>query len=237
MAEPLPSRTLRDYLLSLPVGPGAGVVDRNLVIRTDLATMDQAIPNGGTTGQVLTKVNNTDLNVAWTTAGVGDMLKSVYDPQNKNADAFARANQTGTQAASTITGLATVATTGAYADLSGTPVIPTYLPPRMVTIASTATLTPNANNTDIAAVTAQAAALTIAAPAGAPVNGQQLIIRIRDNGTTRAMSWDAVYTAFTPADLRTATIVGKTLLFQFVYNTTEAQWQLLHSNGSLGIWS
>jgi hypothetical protein len=41
------------------------------------------------------------------------------------AQAFAvqRANHTGTQAASTITGLATVATSGAYADLSGKPTI------------------------------------------------------------------------------------------------------------------
>lgn len=34
--------------------------------------------------------------------GGGDMLKSVYDPQNKETDAFARANHTGTQAPSTI---------------------------------------------------------------------------------------------------------------------------------------
>lgn len=38
---------------------------------------------------------------------------------------LARANHTGTQAASTITGLATVATTGAYSDLTGTPTTPT----------------------------------------------------------------------------------------------------------------
>lgn len=237
MGAPLPSRTLRDYLSTLPIGPGAGVVDRNLVIRTDLATMMQAIPNGGTTGQVLTKLSNTDLNVGWTTAGVGDMLKAVYDPQNKNADAFARANQTGTQPAATITGLATVATTGAYADLTGTPVIPSYLPPRTVTVATTATLTPNANNTDVAAISAQAGALSIAAPTGTPVDGQSLTIRIKDNGTTRAIAWNAAYTAFTGADLRTATIVGKTLLFQFIYSTAETQWQLLHSNASLGIWS
>jgi hypothetical protein len=40
---------------------------------------------------------------------------------NNAAYYLARANHTGTQAASTITGLATVATTGAYADLSGRP--------------------------------------------------------------------------------------------------------------------
>lgn len=37
----------------------------------------------------------------------GLMLESVYDPQNKQADAFARANHTGTQAISTVSGLQT----------------------------------------------------------------------------------------------------------------------------------
>lgn len=39
--------------------------------------------------------------------GVGDMVKVVYDPQGKEADAFARANHTGEQAIGTITGLST----------------------------------------------------------------------------------------------------------------------------------
>ena len=42
-----------------------------------------------------------------------------------NVDATARANHTGTQSAATITGLSTVATTGAYADLSGRPTFAT----------------------------------------------------------------------------------------------------------------
>jgi hypothetical protein len=42
-----------------------------------------------------------------------------------DATLLARANHTGTQAASTITGLAAVATSGAYSDLSGTPTLAT----------------------------------------------------------------------------------------------------------------
>ena len=42
---------------------------------------------------------------------------------SSDATLLARANHTGTQAASTITGLATVATSGAYADLSGKPAL------------------------------------------------------------------------------------------------------------------
>jgi len=51
----------------------------------------------------------------------GNMAASVYDPQEIEADAFARANHTGTQAANTITGLATVATTGDWNDLDNRP--------------------------------------------------------------------------------------------------------------------
>lgn len=70
------------------------------------------------------------------TAGSGDpedltatqvrTILNVADGATANsADAtlLARANHTGTQAASTITGLATVATTGAYSDLSGLPTL------------------------------------------------------------------------------------------------------------------
>lgn len=81
------------------------------------------IPPGGTTGQVLAKVSGADYAVQWEAAGAGDMLRAVYDPQGIAGDAFERSNHTGTQDAATITGLAPVATSGAYGDLSGTPVL------------------------------------------------------------------------------------------------------------------
>lgn len=248
----LPTRTLRNYLASLPNGSGAGVVDQQLVIRTDLATMDQAVPSGGTTGQSLGKISDGDGDFGWVDAGAGDMLKVMYDPQLIEADAFARENQTGTQSYTTIDGLGSAANanvgefaTSAQGGLADSAVQPAAvqtltnkrITPRIATIASTATLTPNADTLDATAITAQAVALSIAAPTGTPTNGQMMLIRVRDNGTIRAITWDAIYTAFTPTDLRVATIVGKVLLFQFVYNSTEMQWQLLHSNASLGLWS
>ena len=54
----------------------------------------------------------------------GDMTAAVYDPSGVHASAFARGNHTGLQSASTITGLAPVATSGAYGDLTGKPSIP-----------------------------------------------------------------------------------------------------------------
>lgn len=248
----LPTRTLRNYLASLPNGTGAGVVDQSLVIRTDLATMAQAVPLLGLTGQVLAKLSDTSLDVGWVNAGAGDMLKSVYDPQNINADAFNRANQTGTQSYTTITGLGSAATAntsdfataaqGSLADSSvqltgAQTVIDKRIVPRITTVASTATLTPNADTQDVTAISAQAGALSVAAPTGTPTDGQSLIIRVRDNGTTRAISWNAIYTAFTGIDLRTATVVGKPLIFQFIYNSSTSNWELLHSNAAYGIWS
>lgn len=63
-------------------------------------------------------------------AGTGDMLKTTYDPQGKNADAFARANQTGTQAISTVVSLQSTldgkatAAQGAKADTALQPASP-----------------------------------------------------------------------------------------------------------------
>lgn len=225
MIPPIPTRTLRDYLASLPAGPSAGVVGNNLVIRTDLATSAQGVPAGGTIGMTLTKLSNADFDTGWVGSGSGDMLKSVYDPQNINADAFDRANQTGTQSYTTITGLDSATLTWTNKRIT----------PRVTSVASTATLTPNADTQDGVGVTAQAAGLTIAAPTGTPTDGQRLIIRVKDNGTSRAITWNAIYTAFYPQDLRTATVITKPFLYEFIYNSTETQWQLLHSNASYGL--
>lgn len=230
----LPTRTLRDYLASLPQGASAGVVGQNLVIRVDLASMDQAVPIGGLTGQVLTKINDNDYETEWTTAGVGDMQKIVYDPQNIEADAFARANQTGTQDASTITGLATVATSGSYNDLSNKP---TFLAPRISTIASTATLTPDVNDYDIVAVSAQAQALTIAAPSGSQSDGQRVTIRLRDDGTARALTWNAAYSSWDGSAFPTTTVIGKTMIYEFVWNAGTSKWDLLAGNPVQGLWA
>lgn len=79
----------------------------NLVALTEITGPQgdpgEGLPIGGTTGQQLVKLSNADYDYNWQTpAGAGDMLKSVYDPTNINASAFARANHTGTQTASTI---------------------------------------------------------------------------------------------------------------------------------------
>ncbi len=216
-----------------------------------VAPIEQAVPVGGTTNQVLSKNSNADFDVEWVNAGAGDMLVSIYDPQGISADAFDRANHTGTQSVSTITGLGTAATTnatdyataaqGANADSAVQPTATQTLTnkritPRSTSTASTATLTPNADNYDIVSVTAQAAPITIAAPLGSHNDGQVLKIRLRDNGTSRAITWNGVYSGYT-SDLPASTVVNATMAYEFWWNAATSRWDLVAGNPIPGKWS
>jgi hypothetical protein len=111
---PGPSLT-HDALVELieetaPGGGGGGAVDSvnghtGVVV---LVKSDLSLGNVDNTSDV-NKPVSTATSTAITAASTADR---------------ARSNHTGTQSAGTITGLATVATTGAYADLSGPPTIP-----------------------------------------------------------------------------------------------------------------
>lgn len=109
--------------------------------------------------------------------------------------------------------------------------------PRVSTTASTATLTPDADAYDLAAVTAQAASLTIAAPTGTPVNGQSLTIRIKDNGTSRTLTWNAAYDAFASGQLVTSTTISKTMYWVFMWNSSTTKWELVGGNPVPGLWA
>lgn len=229
----VPTVKLRDVLRDLPNGGNAGVVTADSTIRNDLVTNVQALPTGGLTGQALLKSSNADFDTVWSPLGAGDMLQSMYDPQSIQDDAFDRANHTGTQPVGTITGLATVATSGSYADLSGKP---TYLPPRTTSQATATTLTPNSDAYDFVAITALASPLTIAAPSGTPWDGQILRLRLRDNGTSRALTWNGIYTAYS-SDLPASTVVNMTMAYEFWFNSSSNSWDLVSGNPIPGKWA
>ena len=103
----------------------------------------------------------------------------------------------------------------------------TYVAPRVTSATTATTITPNAGTTDQYELTALASALTIAAPTGSPVDGQKLIIRILDNGTARALTWNAIY-RIVGTTLPTTTVVSKTLYVGCIYNTvTTATWDVI----------
>ena len=98
---------------------------------------------------------------------------------------------------------------------------------RVQSVSSAATVTPNADADDLVIITAQAAALTLASPTGSPVQGQQLVIRIKDNATARAITWNAIYRASDDLALPTTTTVSKTMYIGFIYNSTDTKWDLV----------
>lgn len=97
---------------------------------------------------------------------------------------------------------------------------------RVYSEASNATPTPASDSYDVHLITAQAAAAAFAAPTGTPTQGQKLIIRVKDNGAARALTYDAIYRAV-GATLPTTTVISKTLYLGFIYNSTDTKWDLV----------
>jgi hypothetical protein len=93
--------------------------------------------------------------------------------------------------------------------------------PRVVSITSSGTPTPDADTTDLYDITALATDATFQIPSGTPVNGQKLIIRIKDDSTPRVLSWNAVYAAGGVA-LPTLTVASKILTVGFLYDTANS---------------
>jgi len=98
--------------------------------------------------------------------------------------------------------------------------------PRVTSAASASTLTPNISASDVYAYTALAAGLTINAPTGTPLDGDKLIFRLLDNGTSRALTWDATYTVI-GVTLPTATTVSKTTYVGCIYNANNTRWDVI----------
>lgn len=100
--------------------------------------------------------------------------------------------------------------------------------PRVTSVASGSAPTPNIDTTDLYEVTALAEPATFGAPTGTVENGQVLTIRIKDNGTARALAWNAAYAQGGVA-LPTTTTISRWLHLQFIRNPTAGVWQLVAS--------
>lgn len=101
--------------------------------------------------------------------------------------------------------------------------------PRVSTVASGSTITPTGDSSDMYTVTALAVPATIAAPSGTPTDGQKLIIRIKDNGTARALTWTTTSGAYrvVGTTLPTTTTASKTIYVGCIYNSADAYWDVV----------
>ena len=87
------------------------------------------------------------------------------------------------------------------------------------------TLTINTDNYDAVTITALAEEITSFTTnlSGTPTNFQKLIIRIKDDGTARAITWGASFEAKGVA-LPTTTVISKVLTVGFIYDTVTSKW-------------
>jgi hypothetical protein len=91
-------------------------------------------------------------------------------------------------------------------------------------IASAATVTPTFSD-DQVNITAQAVNLTLANPTGTATE-RGLVIRIKDNGTSRTITYGTQYRAIGET-LPTATVPGKVLYLGLLYNAAAAKWDVI----------
>lgn len=87
--------------------------------------------------------------------------------------------------------------------------------------------TPNADTDDVYTLTGLAANCTVGQPSGSPSDGQSLVIRIKDDGSTaRTIAWHAIYRPV-GVTLPTSTVTGKTMYIGCLYNNPDNCWDVL----------
>lgn len=98
---------------------------------------------------------------------------------------------------------------------------------RIGTVADAATITPTSDDSDQYNVTALAQAATVASPSGTPTDGQRLVLRFKDNGTNRALTWTTGSSGSYRAvgiTLPTTTTANKTTYVGCIWNAADSRW-------------
>lgn len=121
-------------------------------------------------------------------------------------------------------------TTSTLATIAGTETLTKKrINPRLVTATSYTTDTGTSldvSTCDQFEITAQAGDLKFNNPSGTPLGGQKLVIRIKDNGSARALTYDTYFRAV-GVELPATTVISKTLYMGFIYNATDTKWDLV----------
>jgi hypothetical protein len=95
------------------------------------------------------------------------------------------------------------------------------------TTASSATPTPTGGSLRNALyVTALGEAAELQEPSGTPANGNTLIVRILDDGTARALTYDAIYREV-GVNLPTTTTSSNTIYIGAIYNSADTKWDVI----------
>jgi len=138
---------------------------------------------------------------------------------------------TGTGVATAL-GIAVNTTAGGFPTIDGTSTLTNKrINPRIISITGSAggTITPTGDTADQYEVTALGASATFDVPSGTPVDGQILVIRIKDNGTARGLTWTTTSGGYRVIGntLPTTTVISKTIYVGCIYNSADSFWDVV----------
>jgi hypothetical protein len=229
----------------LPISTGVSGLGTGIAtaLAVNVGTAGAPVVNGGVLGTPSsgTLTNATGLPISTGVSGLGTGVATALAVNVGSAGApVVNGGALGTPSSGVVTNLtgtasiningtvgATTANTGAFTTLTASTAInSSRINPRVSSAASAASITPDVSAFDIYALTAQAATLTINAPTGTPLDGNKLIFRILDNGTTRTLTWNATYTAI-GVTIPTATLANKTIYVGCIYNANNTRWDVI----------
>lgn len=97
---------------------------------------------------------------------------------------------------------------------------------RVVTSISTGTLFPAASAGDVFEIRQLARALEVSAPSGSAAPCEEILFRIRDNGTSQTVNWNGIYRPI-GVILPTQTVAGKWVYIRCVYNDADTRWDVI----------
>jgi hypothetical protein len=165
-------------------------------------------------------------NTHWSNT-VAALLKSITGLAAAAPGYFTNLTATAISAASAV--LSGALTVGGNATVTGNLVVAGTSRLTSASVASAGTITPSAQ---IYNVTALAVPATFAVPSFAAVDGMSVLIRIRDNGTARAISFASGWTNVSGLDTPTTTIASKLLTIGAVYSSFTSKWEIQGINQS-----
>ena len=230
----------------------SGTLTNRLVGAGDITISASAVPTppvlsvAGKTGAVALDKNDVGLSNVDNTSDLAKPIstltqaalntKASTDDLAAKENAFAKGNivqgtgmsVTGTLAQRLVgSGDVTIAVGSSVAELTSAQTLTNKrVDPRVSSTASASSLAPTIASFDQYVYTDLAANLTINAPTGTPVVGNKLLFAIKDNGTSRTLTWNA---AFVPVGvtLPTATTAGKWTYVGCIYNASATRWDVI----------
>lgn len=199
------------------------------------ATADSLVAFDGTTGKLIKQVTTGTGVVTAVGNSVNTANGIVTQSATLTASALLVGGGSGTAISSTTTGTGVVTAIGNNVNAAGGLVTTDgtatltnkRINPRAIVAGVTSgNLTINGDTTDLYEAEGLTGAITFLQPSGTPVDGQKLMIRIKDDGTARGISWTTSVGAFRAVGitLPTTTVINKVTYVGCVYNSTDSFW-------------